>query len=252
MHPRDGILDGPGAADGETMDAETVIADEADALVELTDQLKALASPVRLQLLAQLRVTRRPGELEAQALGSYGDLPSGRTLSRSTLQEHLAKLEAEDLVRRLDDGDVVLDRQRLVQAVRRLQRLAELEPVVQTDVEETMPLDERREGTMPDGPKLVLVNGPEVGAVHPLEGPGEWTIGREDGLAVCLAYDPHVSQRQAIVSQRDDGLFEVEALPGTTNPTMLDFQELAPGIAEPLLPGAVVSVGASRLVFRAV
>jgi hypothetical protein len=91
-----------------------------------------------------------------------------------------------------------------------------------------------------------------VGDVFPLRGDGPWTIGRGAEADVRLGYDPHVSRVHMVVSRGDDGLHLVEALAGATNPAQLDFQELAPGEVRALIPGAVLTVGGSRFVFKGV
>jgi hypothetical protein len=60
---------------------------------DLSDRLDALASPVRLQLRDQLDVPKRSSEVSTRAADEYGDLPPDRSLSRSTLQTHLEKLD---------------------------------------------------------------------------------------------------------------------------------------------------------------
>jgi DNA-binding transcriptional ArsR family regulator len=222
-------------------------------LDSLERALKALANDVRLRLLAKLTDPKRLSEIEIHTDASYGDLPSSRPLSRSTVQEHVAKLEDEDLVRRVpDDNRVAVDQQQVYALVRELGVLTRLEPLVDVDVDQTMELTEPEADESVEGPQLVVVNGPRTGTVYPLEDQGPWRIGRDPTLDVDLSYDPHASSVHAKITRAEDGLFEVEALPGTTNPTALDFSELAPGQPEPLMPGSVLSIGASRLVFKAV
>lgn len=221
-------------------------------LLGLREDLRALDSAVRLQILWRLREPKRPGDLRVKATGDFDDLPSGRVLSRSTVSEHVGVLEEQGLVRRTEDGELVVDQQRMHSLVRDLSVLGRLEPIVRMDVEATMELDSRGGDPMPEGPKLILVNGPRVGDAFPLDAQGPWRIGRDPDVDVSLAYDPHVSRGHALVSRRDDGLYQLEALPGATNATLLDFEELPPGSPRTLMPGSVISVGASRLVFKAV
>lgn len=220
---------------------------------ELHTYLRALDSQVRLALLQRLQAPKKASEITVRTADKRGNLSSGRVLSRSTVTEHLGVLEDVSLVRRLpEDGSYVLDRQQLHRCLRGLRRLGELEPVVPTDVEDTIPTAPQDPSSMPTGPKLILVNGPHLGRAFPLEGDGPWEIGRVPEVDIAVTYDPHVSRRHVAVSRGDDGLHRVEALEGATNPARLDFRELAPATPTKLLPGSVLTVGSSRLVFKGV
>lgn len=222
-------------------------------LEELEQRMRSLASLVRLRILWRLREPKRPSEVTVRADEAFADLPSDRLLSRSTVTEHIDKLNEVGLVQRVEpEGGYVVDRQGVVRTVNELRKLGRLEPVVHHDVEETVDVEPEAGPELPEGPKLILVSGPETGTGFPLEGSGSWTIGRDPKTDVALPFDPHVSDVQAVVTQADSGLYEVEAAPGTTNPTLLDFEELPVGRTEPLVPGSVLSLGSSRLVFKAV
>ncbi len=221
-------------------------------VVALHPFLRALANPGRLQLLWKLREPQHQAQVRVEAPDRWGEFRPGRYLSRSTVAEHVAVLEELGLVTRLPDtGEVVVNQQRVVAIVHRLGALARLRPEVATDVEATVKVGERPRGDVPEGPKLVLVSGPEAGSWLPLPGGGPWRLGRSHEAEVQLAYDPHVSSLQALVERDDEGMYRVRALPGTTNDILLDFEPLAPGRAELLIPGSVLSAGSSRLVFKA-
>lgn len=219
----------------------------------LHDRLRALGSPVRLRILGQLRKPKSPSEIRVQASDSMSGYPEDRILSRSTVHEHLKVLESAGLVRRVaGKGTYVVDQQHMVKLIDQLGELGRIEPSVRLDVDQTVETEPESETSMPEGPKLVLVNGPRLGESFALEGTGPWTLGREETTDVALTYDPHVSRRHLIVRQGEKGMFEVEALEGATNPARLDFDTLAPATPQPLVPGSVISVGSSRLVFKAV
>jgi hypothetical protein len=219
----------------------------------LQRDLHALASGARLQLLWELRVPKRPSEVRVGAEESRGGLRPDRVLSRSAVQEHIGVLEELGLVQRVAGGDTfVVNQQGVVRILNDLGALARIRPVIDVDVGRTVMARAPAIEAAPAGPKLILVSGPEEGAAFPLRGPGPWTVGRGNNTDVRLGYDPHASRVHVAVSLGEDGLYHVEAVSGATNPTLLDFAPLTPGKPAMLIPGAVLSVGSSRLVFRGV
>jgi len=221
-----------------------------DEVARLAEALRALASPTRLRVLAALRTPHKAADLTIPSEEHRGGLQPGRTLSRTTLIEHLEVLEGVGLVERLPaDAGFVVSQQNVFAVVDALGSLTRIAPVVPVDVETTRPRAPAQPAPLPQGPRLVLSGGPREGQAFALTEEGPWTIGRTAEADVRLDYDPHVSRLQLRI-HRDGGRFLAEALRGSTNPTRLNFVELAPGQHAPLVPGAVISVGASRLVFQ--
>lgn len=221
----------------------------------LHQELKALASPARLRLLWALRTPQKASEVKIPADQSYSDLTEGRVLSRPAIVQHLEVLEDHDLVRRLSPADgskYVVDQKNVFRVLQDLGRLAEIQPLVEVDVDETVDAESRDVGDLPDGPKFVVVSGPTPGRVFELDGEGPWLVGRASDADVPLTWDPHVSEHQARILRDDEGAFLLEALPGTTNPLRLNFDKVVPSTTHPLIAGAVVTAGASRLVFQVV
>ncbi len=218
----------------------------------LARYLRALASPIRIQLLAALRVPKDAADVRIAAGEERADLRADRTLTRTTIVHHLQTLEEVGLVARVegDDGKFVVNQQVLFSIVEDLAGLTRLRPTVELDVGETRPVDERAPRPRVAGPRLVLVGGPREGETFPLAGPGPWTIGRASEADVRLDYDPHVSRRHAVVGRAPDGRFVIEGLPTSTNAAFLDFAPVRPGVLTPLAPGSIVLVGSSRLVFQ--
>lgn len=221
----------------------------------LETELKALASHARLRLLWALRSPKKASDVRIPADRSYSGLAEGRVLSRPAIVQHLDVLEGHDLVRRLspeDGSEYVVDQKNVFRVLQDLGRLAQIQPLVEVDVDETMDAQAREVGELPEGPKFVVVSGPTPGRVFELEGEGPWLLGRAPDVDVPLTWDPHVSEHQARILRDDDGAYLLEALTGTTNPLRLNFSEIAPSTAHPLIAGAVVTAGASRVVFQLV
>lgn len=227
-----------------------VPAEDEREVAKLAAVLKVVASPTRLRVLQALRVPKKAADLRIPAEEDRGGLHPERLLSRTTLIEHLDVLQEAGLVERLPgDAGFVVNQQNVFAMVEALGRLARIRPVVEVDVEVTRPQAKAPAPEQPTGPRLVLAHGPREGHAFPLGGDGPWMVGRHANADVRLDYDPHVS-RQQVVLRKERGGFVVEALRESTNPSRLNFHELAPGHAVPLPAGAVLSVGASRLVFQ--
>lgn len=216
---------------------------------ELAPLLSALASPVRLRLLQELRSPQLPSELRIPAERDREGLRSDRILSRPAISQHLAALRELALVEKTEDDRYVVNHQRLFSALREVSRLATIRPDVEVDVEET--IRTHRAGSNPPlkGPRLILIGGPREGHVFPLDGTGPWKVGRGRQADVRLDYDPHVSREHACVHEQEDGSFTVEPDPDATNPPLLDFRPIQDEQA-PFLPGSVLAVGSSRLVLK--
>lgn len=230
----------------------------------LAEFLKALSNPVRLELLDALRFPKLVGEIKvAPQRLAPGDNPD-RPAARQTLQAHLDRLVAADLVREY-----------LIKAGERaLRRYAVNAPKLYVVTEELRRLSTHHagrgseEGSTHDasarvltpharakGPRLVLVHGVYEGKAFHLEPSatdpsGGWTIGRKRGLPVSLDYDPYVSAENARIHARADA-FEIQDLPESRNGTRVNWEALPSGVARGLEPGDVIGVGRTLLVFVA-
>lgn len=230
-------------------------------LQRLADHLRVLANPNRLELLYELRRPRAVKEIElSPETVRSGENPS-RPISHQAIRDHLSKLNSIQVVaieRTERDGHVVdehvLNHQRLFAIVEELRSLGELKAPESPVEEETIPAD--REASERDvvGPRLVLARGQGEGRVFPLHegsrsGERGWLIGRKDGLAVPLDYDPYVSSENSVIRRTGDG-FEILDLPESRNGTFVNFDQLPPGGSSLLEQGDIVSVGKTNLVFQ--
>lgn len=222
---------------------------EGDDIDRFTTYFEALASPIRLQLLFALRSPKSAAEIRLEAGADHADLRADRPLNRTTIIHHLEILEEVGLVERLEpEGKYVVSQQVLFSILEELGHLSRIRPSVALDVNETQPVAETPHGKPQTGPRLILVGGPREGTAFSLIGSGPWTVGRDRSVEVSLDYDPHVSRRHLVVHRNASG-HAVEHVADATNTTLLDFQPLAAGRHVPLGTGAVLTVGASRLVF---
>lgn len=222
---------------------------------EMAQDLEALASPTRLRLLWALRSPKKASAVRVPASQARDGLPKDRALSRPAVVQHLDVLEDAGLVQPLDatqGSRYVVDHQRVFRLLKDLGRLAEIEPLVDVDVDETIHATAAPKGGLPDGPKFVSADGPSAGEAFALEGKGPWLLGRSREADVALDWDPHVSDKHARIHRDEDGAFVLEALSEATNPVQLNFEPVARGKREPLIAGAVVTAGASTLVFQLV
>ena len=219
--------------------------------VALAAQLAPLGSPVRLALL---RALRRPVPLGRIGVNVEEDK---RRLSRQGVTWHLDQLLEAGLVRRLPgDGRshlYVLDHQRLFAVIDALHDLTRIRPSAAVLDPESTTIDARDDGK-PGAPamaRLVVVYGRDDGAVHPVAGePGtRWVLGRDAGCDVPLDYDPFASARHAVVEQMPDGHRLVDLQ--SSNGTRVNGERLRPGGARILVPGDILTVGRTRLVFQA-
>lgn len=239
----------PGPARREPVDHEA-----------LADLLKALAYPLRLQLLEKLRTMRTVREIEVRPhRQSRGDNPD-RLVARQTVQAHIDKLVEAGLVRveTVQEGPHAGVRYRANPS--RLYAITEeMRGLIMDyagrglDPEQTSTMGERRARPRIRGPRLVLVHGVYEGRAYPLTraeaGAGGWRIGRAKHLPVSLDYDPFVSHESALVAAGSAG-FTVTDL-GSKNGTWLNWEALAPAVPTPLENGDVIGVGRSLLVFLA-
>lgn len=230
-----------------------------DSLAEL---LKALSNPVRLELLDALRFPKMVGEIKVspQRL-SPGENPE-RPAARQTLQTHLDRLVATDIVREdlVKAGERSLRRyavnsQKLYVVTEELRRLSTHhagrggEEATTNDASASGP----RAISRAKGPRLVLVHGVYEGKSFHLDpaladASGRWIIGRKRGLPISLDYDPFVSNENAIVALTE-GTYTITDLPESRNGTRVNWESLPSDVARPLEPGDAIGVGRSLLVF---
>jgi hypothetical protein len=212
-------------------------------------RLRALASPVRIQLLKALVTPSRATELRIRAVGERAGLDAERFLGRTTLIEHIDVLEEAGLVRRIGET-YATDQQAVVALLQDLGDLARLRALVEVDVEVTRAAPTPSVQPLPRLPRVLVANGPEAGRAFGLEGAGPWRVGREKECEVALAHDPHVSRVHVIIERDGDG-FVARVAPQTKNPVFVDFAQLAAGEPARLRAGALLSVGATALVLQA-
>lgn len=226
---------------------------------DLAQALTVLGSPVRLQILRQLRTPKTVTELDVRVRPARGeDRDRPRTLARQTVKEHLDKLVDRGIVRTREGQrehrtvtEYVIDHQRLYALGDEVRELALLRPTAEPSAG-TMATTGPEPASAPTEPTLVVVKGLDAGRRFPLLAPGgrarSWRLGRRRDLDVPLDYDAYVSGEHAVI--RFDGeRYEIEDL-DSRNGTRLDFEPLEPGRPEPLVNGSVIGVGRSRLVVK--
>lgn len=223
---------------------------------ELCRYLAALSVPNRVALLRKLQLPHALPDIELPAVRARGTLQPRRPLSRTAVQEHLAKLHELGLVEAKSvsrDGrrvtEYVLNHARLFVLVEELRELGLLRPSRGGPEGTVAGAGPSGEVALPKGPALLAVGGPLEGAVFALEGRGPWRIGREAGVEVALPHDPFISKENARLRQRG-GAFTAEDLAASKNGTRVNWRRLKPGEEAPLAPGDVLGVGRSLLVFR--
>lgn len=230
-------------------------------LQRLADHLRVLANPNRLELLYKLRRPRSVSEIELTPEEVHEGENPDRTISHQAVRDHLSRLRSQGVVaieRTQEDGHVVdhyvVDHQRLFAVVEELRAVGELEPREPVDAEQTIPARPAGGAASGTGPRLVLVRGQREGRVFELgaaerTGEGAWRVGRRDGLAVSLDYDPFVSAENSEIRAVEDG-FAIRDLEASRNGTFVNFEPVGSREPSALEHGDVVSVGKTNLVFR--
>ena len=217
----------------------------------LANDLKPLSNPVRLQLLHYLT---RPRYLE--------EIASHLKMSRQAAQKHIDQLLEIGVIKKQqgarDSGPVVeylVVPQRIFTIGEEFDKLGVLKPEEDlSTLERTSPGTSHarppiRHSPDPAVPKLILVHGMKIGTPYPLIGSGDaWLIGRDSKAAICLDYDPFVSNRHAEVRRTPTGFVIADAF--STNGTSLNWQQLARGEVHPLKTGDVIGIGKTLLLFR--
>ncbi len=222
---------------------------------DLARALKAVGSPVRLQLMAQLKHPTPARTLLVKAGHTQEGQNPDRPIAIQGVRHHLRQLANHGLVLE-DEGDgdgrrlYVVNRPRLYALAEAFRDLAMLYGSQASPQDRTMAKPPGPRVDQPRGPRLVLVHGAYEGKAFALNAEAEnrMTIGRTPGATVCLDYDPFVSRRHASIVRHGDGFALVDD--GTSrNGTLLNWQIVDRGEPYPLRPGNVVGVGRSALVF---
>lgn len=238
--------------------------DPADAHIDygsLAEFLKALSFPTRLEILDALRVPRMIGEIRVSPQRVPQGENADRAVARQTIQAHLDRLVASDLVRDepVEVGERLMRRyavnsQKLYAVTEELRRLTTRYAGRGAEEQSTASLS--ADGPPSDrratGPRLVLVHGMYEGKVYRLDPalatPAGWLVGRKRGLAISLDYDPFVSGENSLVTAHANG-HAIADLASSRNGTRVNWEQVAPGERRVLASGDVVGVGRSLLVY---
>lgn len=226
---------------------------------KLEEYLSALAYASRLELLSMLRAPRPIQDIRmAPRQVRPGENPD-RPVARQTIQAHLDKLMDVGVVLCRDSAEkrgkeYLVNPQRLYQILEELRKVGTATADAPMPHDGTVDLGAFRRAALDAGPRLLLVHGLHEGKAFPLrreelrEGRG-WVIGRREGLHVSLDYDPYVSSENAEVMQ-DGRDFRLLDLRSSKNGTHLNWRRLDKDERPVLVPGDVVGVGRSLLIFR--
>lgn len=224
----------------------------------LIEALGALASPVRLALLRELRAPKTLREIDVRA--PAGPDQPARPLARQTIKEHLDRLVQIGVVVAHEAQrpygatvEYAINHQSLFALAEEFRELARLRPVH----EPVAPTVRKEAAPRPfsiQGPCLVLVKGLDEGRTFSLL-PSKaraalWTVGRRRGAEVPLDFDPFVSSEHASIVHEGQA-YHVVDLPESRNGTFLNFQPLDKGGRRVLSNGDLIGVGRSLLMFRA-
>lgn len=222
----------------------------------LAELLKALAYPLRLELLGKLRTPQTLGEIEV--VPRQGPGGKGRPAARQTVQSHLDTLAEAELVtstpvekRGVDVPSYRANPVRLYGIMEELRSLIVRYAGHGLEPDRTATLSAAGRPETASGPRLVLVHGVYEGRAYPLtldtsDGAG-WLLGRAKDVAVSLDYDPFVSHEAARVTREGDG-FAITDL-GSKNGTWVNWGSLEAGERADLRSGDIVGVGRSLLAF---
>lgn len=213
----------------------------------LASELKALASPTRLEILHSLRSPRRIGSIRVPATRNNPAGQAARPVTRQAVTKHLGVLEEAGLVHRRDAG-YVLDRRRMFAIVDEMRVLMRLRPEGPPEADLT---GERPPGglpPLPPRPRLLVAYGGDDSIGLGLSGRGPWRIGRSRKADIVLDHDPFVSSLHCEIRRRE-GRYALLDL-GSRNGTLLDFRPLQAGAA-PLESGGIITAGRTQLAFQA-
>lgn len=227
-----------------------------DGLAEL---LSALGYSVRLELLETLRMPHALADIQLKARRRRSPEAEGAPASRSTVYNHLEKLEEVGLVRARSKergGRAIkmysTDSQRLYALLEDLRRVVALHAGHEEAGDATGTLRGEPRESQASGPRLVLVHGLYEGRAYPLTTStivgDRWIIGRKTGLPVSLDYDPYASLENSYVTQHGSQ-FAIHDNLESKNGTLVNWAPLARGGFAKLRSGDVVGVGRSLLSF---
>lgn len=229
----------------------------------LSDTLKLLADPNRLELLEQLREPKIIDEITLTPSRASKDANPDRQLTRQAVRHHIRQLRDEGLIevspRRRSDGRNVsefrVNEQAFYGVVEKLRELNQ--HICQTKKRRSTlreAANDARED-WPPGPKLVLVRGLHDGDVFPMnestvDPPRGWVIGRSEECNIDIGYDPAVAHENTEILQRDGG-FRIIDLRSSKHRTLVNGAPLPFGGEAELEHGDIIEVGSSVFVFHA-
>lgn len=228
----------------------------------LADSFLALANPVRIELLHELREPRTLGDIRLRAVqANRDDLAPGRVMSRQAVRHHLDALLAAGFVRTEErprgDGvaeHFVLNHRQLFVLAENVRRLARLKPRETDPGLATIPLTGREERAKRAGPSVVLVHGLNEGTAFALDakepGARAWVAGRRPDVDIVLDHDPFISGEHTRFLRDSRGQWIVEDVATSRNGTQLNWETLPKGGSAALAPGDVIGLGRTLLVFR--
>ncbi len=225
----------------------------------LSDTLKLLADPNRLDLLQQLREPKIVDEIEMTPSRASNEANPNRQLTRQAIRHHLRQLREANLVivseRERDDGRHVsefkVNEQAFYDIVEKLHNLNAY--IGRSSNGNT---SDNYEDGWQAGPKLVLVRGLYDGQVYPLnEGhrspPRGWVIGHGEECSVKVDYDPHVASEDAEILPRNEAPgYKLIDLRTSHHRTIVNGNPVEFGGEEALEHGDVLKVGSSVFVFH--
>jgi DNA-binding transcriptional ArsR family regulator len=217
--------------------------------------LAAVASPVRLEILRQLRSPQKLTDIRVGAGRSReGERPE-RALSRQTVAQHVEQLAELGLVERVEPSsgaEYVLSHPRLFALTDELRELSKLRALIEATSGATIETPQRAHNVirMPEPPRLVVAYGRDDGAAFALHGPvgTHWRVGRAQPCEIRLDYDPFASSESTVIERTGTGFVVVDA--GSRNGTWIDWRRLGANERVTLRDGAILRVGRSLLVFQ--
>lgn len=228
-------------------------------MTDIAPILKALANPVRMELLRLLQQPKALAEIRLQPSRLEDGSQPTRPMNRVTVRQHLKQLIEIGAVEKIPgfrDGREVdlygVAAEQMFLLGQELMSVGRVQ-VDQRRVQATRELD-------PDAVPglgnvgLALVNGAYEGKWFGLR-PATmadtiWTIGRDTECSVPLTFDPFVSALHAEIHRVGSKLI-VRPAPGATNALYVDWEAVGDEDERTLYPGTVIGLGRSTLVFRA-
>jgi len=227
-------------------------------LETISDVLKAIANPVRMELLLALRSPRALAEIHLRPARKDGNLRPDRTMSRVSVKHHLESLLDIGVVRPLPglrDGREVetyqINHRQLFALTEELRALTRLRGTGPDIPDGTIPAPARQAPGNRTGMRLTVLNGPTEGKVHTLPPQATWTltVGRKLDAGVCLDHDPYISLLNTELV-RDSDRVVVRDLPSSRNGTWLNWELIPRGSEARIATGDVIQVGRTQLLFH--